>query len=72
MQESKILQAEEAGSSSIIKSINTDLGPFGNRTDILIVEDGTVRGVSLLECNNPNVKYAGDSQIDNQFDLDIL
>ncbi len=49
-------QAAVAG-GPLVKTIHTDLGQFGNRTDILIVEDGTVRGVSLLECNNPAVSY---------------
>ncbi len=68
-QESKILQAEEE-EGLFVKTIHTDLGQFGNRTDVLIVEDGTVRGVSLLECDNPSVEYHYDGQVDpSQLDL---
>jgi len=52
-----ILQTANRVSDLIVKTIHTDLGVFGNRTDILIVEDGTVRGTSLLECSDPLVKY---------------
>jgi len=61
--------AHEAVSSKLVKTVHTQLGLFGNRTDIIIVEDGTVRGMSLLECDNPNVSYHSE---DSQADLDQL
>ena len=44
-------------SGVVVRTVSTDLGLFGNRTDIFSVEDGVVRAVSLLECTNPNVDY---------------
>jgi len=41
----------------LVKTIHTDLGVFGNRTDILVVDESTVRGTSLLECTDPAVQY---------------
>ena len=41
----------------IVKTINTDLGDFGNRTDIIVVDESTVRGASLLECADSDVQY---------------
>ena len=35
--------------SLIVKAVETNLGPFGNRTDVMVVDGSTVRGVSLLE-----------------------
>ncbi len=49
--------AKESKDPTLIKTIHTDLGPFGNRTDVLIVEKDTVRGTSLLECDNPDATY---------------
>jgi len=32
-----------------VKASYTDLGPFGNQVDLIVVTEGTVGGVSLLE-----------------------
>jgi len=49
--------ANLAYSSRVVKTVSTDLGPFGNRTDEIVVEGDTVRGVSHLVCDNPDVLY---------------
>ena len=41
----------------IVISKHTDLLEFGNRYDILIVRGDVVRGVSLLECDDEDVRY---------------
>ena len=43
--------------SRIVIAVETKIGLFGNRTDLIIVDEGTVRGTSLLECADPNVEY---------------
>ena len=35
----------------------TNLGRFGNRTDVIVVGGRTVRGTSLLECDDADVQY---------------
>ena len=47
----------EANSSRIVRTVSTDLGPFGNRTDIIVVDGSTVGGASLIECADPDVDY---------------
>ncbi len=46
-----------ASRGEIVISKHTDLLEFGNRYDILIVRGDTVRGVSLLECDDEDVRY---------------
>ena len=41
----------------IVRTVSTDLGSFGNRTDIFVVGGDVVRGTSLLECDNADVYY---------------
>jgi len=43
--------------SRIVIVVETNLGPFGNRTDVTVVDESTVRGLSLLESKDPNVLY---------------
>jgi len=51
---------QAASEARIIISVPTDLGVFGNRIDIFELGT-TVRGTSLLECDNPDVLYASQS-----------
>jgi len=62
-------ESPEIQSNKVVKTVNTNLGIFGNRTDIIIVDDGTVRGLSLLECDNPNVTYHHNADPVDLFDL---
>ena len=48
---------EDPRPGRIVRTVSTDLGPFGNRIDILVVDESTVRGVSLLECDNEDAEY---------------
>ena len=52
----------EKGLQAVIETgvirVETNLGVFGNRTDLFLVDAGVVRGASLLECSNPNVEYS--------------
>ena len=43
--------------SRIVISVETKIGVFGNRTDLIVVDDGNVRGLSLLECDDSDVEY---------------
>ena len=65
-----ISQAANKQLDLFVKTIHTDLGPFGNRTDVIVVDEGTVRGTSLLNCTDPAVQYTGDSHA--QRDLNDL
>ena len=49
------------GAGRTLKRIETSLGVFGNRTDIIFVEGDRVRGTSLLECDNPNALFITNS-----------
>ena len=44
-------------SGRIIKTVSTNLGPFGNRTDLIVVRGDTLGGASLIECDNPDALY---------------
>ena len=56
-----------------VTTIHTDLGPFGNRTDVIVVDEGVVRGTSLLNCTDPAVQYQGDSRAERDLnDLNEL
>ena len=50
-------QPESSTGSPVVIAIETKIAPFGNRTDLIVVEGRTVRGASLLECNNPDAEY---------------
>jgi len=41
----------------IVLSVETKIGVFGNRTDLIVVDGRTVRGTSLIECDDPDVHY---------------
>ena len=43
--------------SRIVIAVETKIAPFGNRTDLIVVDEGTVRGVSLLESDNEDAEY---------------
>ena len=43
--------------SRIVIAVETKLGRFGNRTDLIVVDESTVRGVSLIECDDSDVRY---------------
>ena len=47
----------------IVISKHTDLLEFGNRYDILIVRGDVVRGVSLLECDEDDVRYFNNNSL---------
>jgi len=44
-----IENSNKARSSKVGWTIHTDLGPFGNRTDVIVVDGSTVRGVRHLD-----------------------
>ena len=46
----------------LVLAVETNLGPFGNRIDVMVVKDGTVRGASLLECDNPDAFHSDNLQ----------
>ena len=43
--------------SRIVIAVETNLGPFGERTELIVVDESTVRAVSLLECDDADVHY---------------
>jgi len=43
--------------SRIVIAVETNIEPFGNRVDVIVVDEGVVRGVSLLECDDRDVSY---------------
>jgi len=49
--------ANEANSSRIVFTVSTDIRPFGNRTDVIVVDGSTVRDVSLVDCDDEEVQY---------------
>jgi len=51
------LKSQPIPSGRMVWVVETNLGPFGNRTDVMVVDEGSVRGVSLLECSDPEVLY---------------
>ena len=56
--------ANEASLGKVVFTVGTDLGLFGNRTDVFVVDESTVRGVSLLECDNDDVDYYNHQSAD--------
>ena len=53
----ELFDAHSASSSRVVIAIDTDISPFGNRTDLIIVDESTVRGVSLVESDDSDVQY---------------
>ncbi len=49
--------SNQASLGRIVKTVHTDLGTFGNRTDLILVRGATVGGVSHLECDNEDALY---------------
>ena len=49
--------ASDTEGNRIVIVVETKIGAFGNRTDLIVVDEGTVRGASLIECDDPNVEY---------------
>ena len=37
--------------------VETNIAEFGNRTDVIVVDDGNVRELSLLESSNESAMY---------------
>ena len=46
----------------IVLAVETNLGRFGNRTDVMVVDGSTVRGVSLLQCDDDDVIHSDNLQ----------
>ncbi len=44
------------GTGKVVKTVSTDLEVFGNRIDVFELGD-VVRGASLLECDDEDVRY---------------
>jgi len=65
--------ANEANISRVVRSVSTDLGMFGNRTDLVVVDGSTVRGTSLLECTDEDVRYFNmySEPPGDEFDTDL-
>ena len=40
----------QADDLRVVIASQTDLGPFGNRTDVIVVDESTVRAVRHLDC----------------------
>ncbi len=51
--------------SRIVIAVETNIEPFGNRTDVIVVDEGTIGGASLLECKDPDVLYFNEASIRN-------
>ncbi len=41
----------------IVLAVETKIGVFGNRTDLIVVDGSTVRGTALVECEDSDVRY---------------
>ncbi len=48
--------APEANPGKVVKSVHTDLGGFGTRTDVFEFGDD-LREHGLIECADPNVRF---------------
>jgi len=57
--------ANEASLGRVVRTVETDLHEFGNRTDIIVVDGSTVRDMSLLECDDPDVLYFNNYSIED-------
>ena len=57
MKQHELFPADKPPKSRIVIAVETKIVPFGNRTDLIVVDEGIVRGLSLLECDDPNVEY---------------
>ena len=51
------LKARITDGSRTVIAVETKIGVFGNRTDLIVVDEGTVGGASLVECDNSDVLY---------------
>ena len=52
-----LFDANVASPSRVVVTVNTDLGIFGNRTDLIVVDGETVGGTSLIECDDHDVQF---------------
>ena len=52
-----LFDANEASPGRVVLAIETSLGPFGNRTDLIIVDESNTGGTSFLECDNSDAQY---------------
>ena len=53
----ELFSSDRGMQSRTVIAVETNIHEFGNRTDVIVVDDGNVRGLSLLECGNPDVEY---------------
>jgi len=51
------VHSAEGCSLEFLKTIHTDLGVFGNRTDVIFVTSGGIGSTSLIDCDDPDVNY---------------
>jgi len=49
--------------------VETNLGVFGNRTDVIVVDGTTTQGPSLLQCDNPAVYHSDNLQLSRSDNL---
>ena len=66
-----ILQDAMAGGKYFIRSVQTDLGVFGNRTDVIVVGETTLGGASHLTLPSNAILIDRDGQV-AVGDLDLL
>ena len=50
-------QPESQSGPRTVIAVETNLMRFGNRVDVIVVDGRTVRGASLLECDDSDVEY---------------
>ena len=55
--EFNFVNAQAASSGRVVFVKEIDLGSFGNLSLLIVVDGSTVKEVTLLECNDPDVKY---------------
>ena len=56
MEQYELFDANVASSSRVVKTVHTELGRFGNRTDLIVVDGSTVKGTSLLGSALPQLE----------------
>ena len=52
----------------IVLAVETNIVPFGNRTDMIVVDGSTVRGMSLLEVSSGVILVDGQGIISRSED----
>ncbi len=51
------VSSKELHPDRIVIAVETNLHEFGERVDVMVVDEGVVRGMSHLQCDDPDVKY---------------